>query len=312
MREYGKVHATFWSSETTQALSEDGQRLALYLLTCGHGTIAGVFRLPDGYVCEDLRWSPERVREGFAELLSNGFANRCETTKWVWVIKHFRWNQLDNPNQRKSAAKCAAEVPEKCSWKASYIRDCGGYFGLSQTPSSETVEEPFRNPSLISSSSSSSNSSCNSNSSCKQHLAAEEESTSDQSPDGDPMQTDQPADTAQRKTSGPPKRGHQLPDTWQPTDDHGDMAAALVLDIAVESASFRDYYRACGKPMKDWNAAFRNWLRNAKKYQGAGDARRNARYSSDERQAVADELCGRKKPDNATQRTFEGDAKWVD
>ena len=104
MRDYGKVHTSYWTSSNIRAMSEDGRALAMYLLTCPHGTIAGVFRLPDGYACEDLQWDSERVKKGFAELFQNGFANRCETTKWVWIAKHFEWNPPENPNQKKAAA----------------------------------------------------------------------------------------------------------------------------------------------------------------------------------------------------------------
>lgn len=121
MRDYGKVHSQFWASPTIAALSDDGKLLALYLMTCQHNTIAGVFRLPDGYAAEDLGWSPERVRKGFAELFANGFANRCETTKWVWVIKHLEWNPPENPNQRKSATKCASLVPANCVWHKDFL-----------------------------------------------------------------------------------------------------------------------------------------------------------------------------------------------
>lgn len=120
MREYGKVHSSFWSSASIRALSEDGRALAIYLLTCPHSTIAGVFGLPDGYACEDLQWSQERVRGGFDELFNNGFANRCETTKWVWIRKHFEWNPPENPNQRKAAAKVARQVPDEFCWIAEY------------------------------------------------------------------------------------------------------------------------------------------------------------------------------------------------
>ena len=54
MRDYGRVYSTFWSSETTGTMSDDGKLLSVYLMTCSHATIAGVFRLPDGYVAEDL------------------------------------------------------------------------------------------------------------------------------------------------------------------------------------------------------------------------------------------------------------------
>lgn len=148
MRDYGKVHTSFWSSATTRSMTEDARVLAIYLITSPHSTIAGVFRLPDGYVCEDLQWSAERVAKGFAELLAKGFANRCETTKWVCVCKHLEWNPPENPNQRKSAAKVVQSIPDECAWKLDFMRLSGGLLGL-ETPAeanpSETLPEPFLN-----------------------------------------------------------------------------------------------------------------------------------------------------------------------
>lgn len=126
-------------------MSEDGRALALYLLTCPHNTIAGICRLPDGYVCDDMQWSVQRVSEGFAELLRNGFANRCETTKWAWVIKHFEWNEPENPNQRKSALKIFNQVPSDCVWRDDFIENCGKFIGYPQTRDAnpfETVSQP--------------------------------------------------------------------------------------------------------------------------------------------------------------------------
>lgn len=148
MRDYGKVYATFWSSETTSTLSDDGKLLALYLMTCGHATIAGVFRLPDGYVAEDLQWTSERVSQGLIELFNKGFADRCTATKWVWVRKHLEWNKPENPNQRKSAAKIALSVPDSCSWKQAFMRDCAEVLAieLPETENgSETLGKPFPN-----------------------------------------------------------------------------------------------------------------------------------------------------------------------
>ncbi len=148
MRDYGKVYSSIWSSADFRALSEDGRSLVLYLLTSHHGTIAGVFRLPDGYACEDTQWSPERLAEAFAQLLSKGFANRCETTKWVWVSKFLEWNPPENPNQRKAAAKMAGHVPDSCSWKSEFMRVCGPSLGIeptNDTKGSRTVDEPLLN-----------------------------------------------------------------------------------------------------------------------------------------------------------------------
>jgi hypothetical protein len=148
MRDYGKVHTSFWSSATIRALTDDGRLLAAYLMTSPHSTIAGVFRLPDGYVCEDMQWTSERVAQAFVELLAKGFANRCETTKWVWVNKHLEWNPPENPNQRKSAAKVALSVPAECGWKLEFMRLSGPSLGLEpDAPAnpSATVPEPFPN-----------------------------------------------------------------------------------------------------------------------------------------------------------------------
>lgn len=116
MRDYGRVYTRFWSSEDVRALSDDGRLLALYLLTCEHMTLVGILRLPDGYATEDLKWPVERVSKGFAELSRNGFANRCETTKWVWVRKFLTWNAPENPNQWKAARKIVSQIPTTCAW----------------------------------------------------------------------------------------------------------------------------------------------------------------------------------------------------
>lgn len=152
MRDYGKVHSKFWSSADIRALSDDGRLLALYLMTSPHTTIAGVFRLPDGYVCEDMKWTAEQVAEAFRELLSKGFANRCETSKWVWIVKHLEWNPPENPNQRKSAAKVARGVPPECCWQPEFMRVCGPSLGIETAPPpsaktnpSLTVVKPFLN-----------------------------------------------------------------------------------------------------------------------------------------------------------------------
>ena len=129
-------------------MSEDARSLAMYLITSPHSTIAGAFRLPDGYVCEDMQWTQEWVCEGFKELLAKGYAYRCETTKWVWICKHFEWNQPENPNQRKAAAKVAESIPAECVWKLDFMRVCGDFLtsdGDGKANPSETVIEPFPN-----------------------------------------------------------------------------------------------------------------------------------------------------------------------
>lgn len=62
------------------------------------------------------------------------------------------------------------------------------------------------------------------------------------------------------------KRAAQLSDDWEPGDGHRTYAAEQQLDLDAEAEQFRDHHRAKGSTMKDWDAAFRTWLRNAVKF----------------------------------------------
>ena len=117
MRDYGKVHTSFWGSETLRDLDADAKLLALYLLSSPHTTMIGAFRLPDAYACEDLGWSTERLRNGLETLSQTGFSIYCQKTKWIWIVKFLQWNKPENPNQWKSAAKLVSQIPDNASFK---------------------------------------------------------------------------------------------------------------------------------------------------------------------------------------------------
>jgi len=112
MREYGRVHGSFWTSPTIRSLSEDGQKLAFYLLTSPHTTMLGCFRLPMGYALDDLRWGMERFSGAMSELVSVGFAMWDEPAGWVFICKFLKWNPAKGPKQGAGAAKCLKQVPE--------------------------------------------------------------------------------------------------------------------------------------------------------------------------------------------------------
>jgi len=148
MRDYGKVHTSFWTSSNTRAMSEDGRALALYLLTSPHSNQIGCFRLPDGYVADDLQWSVERVSEGFVELFRNGFATRDQRSSWVCIRLFLKWNLIENPNQGASAAKLFKMVPDDIPQKrelARALREFAPKFPVGVLNGFETLPEPFRN-----------------------------------------------------------------------------------------------------------------------------------------------------------------------
>jgi hypothetical protein len=149
MREYGKIYATFWSSEDMRSLTEDGRMLAVYLMTCPHGNMLGCFRLPDAYVAEDMQWDPERVSKGFEELFRKGFAYRCERTSWVFIRKHLEWNPFENPNVGLAAGKLFDSLSAPPTIKALLVkalRENSPRFPVQKLEDFETLSIPFENP----------------------------------------------------------------------------------------------------------------------------------------------------------------------
>lgn len=252
MREYGKVYSQFWSSEDIRALSDDGRMLALYLLTCQHGTIAGVFPLPDGYVCEDIAWTQERVSKGFAELLAKGFARRCPVTNWVWISKHLEWNKPENPNQWKAARKFADRVPERCVWRADFMEAFAIASGAKEPLAnpSRTVTETLREPVSVT-------------------VSVTEGLTLSETP---------PSQKASRKRK---PAATPLPDDFALSPDLREYATAQLPDGDVDAlfAKFADQARAKGWTYADWRAAFQTYCRNARKDSGHWSAGQYPRRS---------------------------------
>jgi len=116
MGQYGVIHDRFWTWARTEGLSLGATCLGAYLLSCPHRSILGAYRLPLAYVCDDLGNSSETVSKWFKELSPNpesAFALLCEKTSFVFLPKYLKWNQPQNPNQRKAIARAALDLPDK-------------------------------------------------------------------------------------------------------------------------------------------------------------------------------------------------------
>jgi len=80
---------------------------------------------------------------------------------------------------------------------------------------------------------------------------------------------------------GKTRKGTRLPDDWQPETLTGEIATAVCAwqpgMLERELARFRDYWTAkSGRTAakQDWQAAWRNWLRNADEWTSNGTANR--------------------------------------
>ena len=88
------------------------------------------------------------------------------------------------------------------------------------------------------------------------------------------------------------KRARALPPGWQPDEAVATAIRAELpaLDLAAEHRKFCDHFTANGKPMKDWNAAWRNWMRRATQF--APTTRRTRQQETDDLFAAAARRMG--------------------
>jgi len=109
---YSRIKSRFWRDEKSGQWDNDTKLLALYLLTCPHGNILGCFVLPKLYICADLHWTEERLREPFAKLLREGFIEYDENTSLLFVTNWLKHNPLENRNQAIAGVKVIKELPK--------------------------------------------------------------------------------------------------------------------------------------------------------------------------------------------------------
>jgi uncharacterized phage protein (TIGR02220 family) len=113
MRIYGSVQIAFWENSDIQNLSDQSKLLAIYLLTGPHSNMLGCFRLPDGYITEDLKWEIQNAKKSFNNLSEINFLTRDLDSSWVSIHNFLKWNPIQNPRQGIGIQKLFDMVPMK-------------------------------------------------------------------------------------------------------------------------------------------------------------------------------------------------------
>lgn len=88
MRDYAKVSPQFWHGKTGKALKAKGPEaviVALYLLTCQHANMLGLYYLAPSYIAVDTGLGMEGALKGLAGASEALFCRYDELTEIVWV-----------------------------------------------------------------------------------------------------------------------------------------------------------------------------------------------------------------------------------
>ncbi len=112
MKTFGKIESRFWISDDIQSLSGDSKLLAVYLLTCEHSDLSGVYRLPMGYITADLGWTHTITSRSLDDLATIGFISRREGSDFICINKFFQYNEPTNQGQLEARIKHLEELPD--------------------------------------------------------------------------------------------------------------------------------------------------------------------------------------------------------
>ncbi|MBC8588059.1 hypothetical protein [Paratissierella segnis] len=108
---YTKIDALMWSDCKYRELTDDGKLLFVYVLTCNHRNMLGIYHLPIPYGAYDLNWDNKRFSKGLEELLQKGLINYNSNTNIILIPNFLKYNPLENQNQVKGAIKAISSIP---------------------------------------------------------------------------------------------------------------------------------------------------------------------------------------------------------
>ena len=111
MREFGQIHSRFWQNPAMLQVSEKARLLAVYLLTCHHSSMTGIYRMPLGYVAADFGWDEEIVRETVSELFQNSFVDVYEDLHLIVIRRFMKYNRAKNSNVIMARVKELMSLP---------------------------------------------------------------------------------------------------------------------------------------------------------------------------------------------------------
>ena len=110
---YSRVSSRFWPEAKEGGWTEDMVTLGLFLLTCEQRTTEGLYRLPKGYMIEDLPdgWTVERLTASLDALSAEGFAHYDDKARVVFLPKAMKYQRPDNKNQQTAAIRNLKGLP---------------------------------------------------------------------------------------------------------------------------------------------------------------------------------------------------------
>jgi len=112
MARYYPVSPLYWSDDTVVGWGDAEKLMALYLLTCPHRNLEGLYRLPLAYIEADLGWDRRQVQDAMTAMLVNRFAAYDTKASVVWLPNALKYHQPATKPQVQGALNALQAVPD--------------------------------------------------------------------------------------------------------------------------------------------------------------------------------------------------------
>lgn len=109
---YSKIHDDIWQTLKRKKVSRAGKLLFIYLFSCPHRSIVGLYHLPFPYIAADLGMSIREIEQTVSELFQKGLIEYERQSEFMFVKNFLAYNPLPNGNVEKAAIKFVAGLPE--------------------------------------------------------------------------------------------------------------------------------------------------------------------------------------------------------
>lgn len=118
MANHYRVSPKYWLWARRRGLDDAQTNLGLYLLTCTHRNLEGLYRLPKPYVAADLAWPLDKVETNLEVVLSTGFAMYDDAAEMVLIAKALKHQSPSTKNQITGAINQLRRIPRTSLWDA--------------------------------------------------------------------------------------------------------------------------------------------------------------------------------------------------
>lgn len=285
-RDYSKVNLDIWNDQSFRGLPVDAQHLYMTLWTHPELSYAGTLdwrpKRTLGFASD---WTPERLDAALNCLLARHFVVVDDLTEEILVRSFIRYDGL--MKQPILAASCEkaiasigstlirsvvahelqrmhAEYPEMAGWNKPQVAAILEWQGVDPR-SLDVPDDPF-NPPAKGSAKGSANPPAKGSANPYGHPEANPpaKGSAKTPPTSASTSTSVCGSSGGKPTHAQHKRS--IPDDWTPTPSHAQKAKELELDLESEAEDFVNDRKAKGVKYVDWDSAFHNWLKNARKF----------------------------------------------